>query len=58
MHCEQQLNAMHGIPANQRILHVDASGGLCKITKKMNDQYAQVIETSIFVIIISKKCMN
>jgi hypothetical protein len=53
MHCEQQLDAMHGIPANQRILHVDASGGLCKITKKMNDQYAQVFETS-FVFIISK----
>jgi hypothetical protein len=52
MHCEQQLDAMHGIPANQ-LLHVDASGGLCKITKKMNDQYAQVFETSFFVIIIS-----
>jgi hypothetical protein len=43
MHCELQLEKINAIDANNRVLHVVASGGLCKITNNMNDQYQQVI---------------
>ncbi len=43
MHCEQQIEAIHRIPAEHRVLHVDSSGGFCKITKEMNDQYQQLM---------------
>jgi hypothetical protein len=43
MHCERQLDGIHRIPEHRRILEVDSTGGLCKITQKMNDQYAQIM---------------
>ena len=43
MHCESQLAVIKNMPPERRILHVDSSGGLCKITNKMNDQYQQLM---------------
>ena len=43
LHCEQQIEAIHRMPAEHRVFHVDSSGGFCKKTKEMNDQYQQLM---------------
>ena len=43
MQCEAQLQALHSISADSRVLHVDANGGLCRISKKMNIEYKQLM---------------
>ncbi len=42
LHCDKQLEAFHRVPPNDRMVHFDASGGLCKITKAMCD-YNQIL---------------
>ena len=42
LQCEEQLDSLKRIPENQRFLHVDATGGLVKITKFMNKNYGIV----------------
>ena len=43
MHCERQLEAIHALPTQHAVLHVDSSGKFCKITEDMNDQYQQLM---------------
>jgi hypothetical protein len=43
MHCERQLDAFHRIPEHRRILEIDSTCGLCKITQKIYDQFAQIM---------------
>jgi hypothetical protein len=48
LHHEIQLEAFHKIPAERRIIHVDATGGLVHITKAMKN-YSQIMNYAIIV---------
>ena len=45
---EKQLRVVNSIPAEQRILHVDATGGLVKIPKMMRP-YNQILNYVLFL---------
>jgi hypothetical protein len=42
MHSEKQLEFIESIEPSNRMLFVDSSGGLVKITKQMHDGYKRV----------------
>jgi hypothetical protein len=42
LHSEMQIRACHSIPYADRILHMDASGGLCKVNKS-DRNYSQIL---------------
>jgi hypothetical protein len=43
LQCEKQLHAIHRVPEEHRVVHVDSTGGLVKITQSMNDQYSDIM---------------
>lgn len=49
LHCQKQLEFIKLIEPQKRILFVDSSGGLCKITKQMNADY-QRIQNYVFLL--------
>ena len=42
LHCEMQLQFIENVELQKRMLFVDSSGGLVKMTKQMNDEYQRV----------------
>jgi hypothetical protein len=56
LHCDKQLEAIHRVPPNDRMVHFDASGGLCKITKAMCD-YNQILNY-VFILKDAKNMDN
>ena len=42
MHTERQIKAINSVNQENRVIHIDATGGLVKVDKKMRD-YGQIL---------------
>lgn len=48
LHCEQQIKVLHSIPAEQRVLHIDATGQLVYVAKYMK-KYPKIMNYAFIV---------